>query len=227
MPKPKITNFSGVSLFYFQLKMNLHLNSDKDYEKYATEDPHFTDKYDKANITYLRPSSVYGLYEIINTLHPQKIFIKLASELQWKDFENGNIIFIGTVKNLYKIDTLLMRTNVRYHISPYTISIVDGNEKIKNTYSLSWQAGRYQNDFGLILKIQSYKNNSILILSGFSEVGIMESIRTALDKNIEQKIRKVSTVTNVDSLKHFEMVLKVEGVELTAFRTSIIYFNKL
>lgn len=206
---------------------NPKINNENDFNNFIKQNPEFTSKYEILKFTYLRPSSIYGLYEILRTFRNsfQNITIKLASEVQWKDFEKNNIIYIGTFKTLYKLDTLISKTNIRYGVEPSFLKIIGNKDKPSKSYEISWLAGNYQKDYSVIIKIQGYKNNKILFLIGFSEIGVMESVRNALDQKFVSNVEKFLNQKISRFPPYFEIIYLTEGVELTSFKSTIQYFN--
>ena len=208
---------------------NTKINSDKDFQYYLKEHPDFYKKYEALKFTYLRPSSSFGLIDVLDVLGPssKKTSIKLASQLKWEDFDQHNIIFLGTFKTLYKLDTLIAQTNLHYSVEPSSLKIIgNSNDSIK-TFNVSWIASNYQSDYSVLLKIPGSKDNTIVFCLGFSEIGVMEAVKSAVDPNFNNRIKKDINKNIPQSSLYFEMVSQVEGIELTSFKSQIKYFSFL
>ena len=206
---------------------NTKINSDKDFQAYSRENPKFYNNLEPLNFTYLRPSSSFGLIDILNVIgtSKQNTSIKLASELKWEDFEKHNIIFIGTFKTLYKLDTLIAQTNLRYSVEPSSLEIIGDQDDSTKTFKVSWIASNYQSDYSVLLKIPGSKDNTIIFCLGFSEMGVMDAVRSAVDPNFNSRIKKEMNKYIPPSSLYFEMVSQVEGIELTSFKSQIKYFS--
>ncbi len=206
---------------------NTKINSDKDFQVYSREYPKFYNNLEPLNFTYLRPSSSFGLIDILNVIgtSKQNTSIKLASELKWEDFEKHNIIFIGTFKTLYKLDTLIAQTNLRYSVEPSSLEIIGDQDDSTKTFKVSWIASNYQSDYSVLLKIPGSKDNTIIFCLGFSEMGVMDAVRSAVDPNFNSRIKKEMNKYIPRSSLYFEMVSQVEGIELTSFKSQIKYFS--
>ncbi len=87
----------------------------------------------------------------------QNTSIKLASQLKWEDFEKHNIIFIGTFKTLYKLDTLIAQTDLSYSVEPSSLEIIGDQKDSTKTFKVSWIASNYQSDYSVLLKIPGIK----------------------------------------------------------------------
>jgi hypothetical protein len=208
---------------------NTRINSEEDFRKISQANPQLMSQYEILNFTYMRSSAPFGLFDILRTLGSSLNYasIKLASQLKWEDFDSNNVIYIGSLKTLNKLDTLLCKTNIRHKFDPNTIKLVNEKRDTLRSFNVDWRGGNYQQDYSVVLKVQGSKDNVILFLTGFSEVGIMESVKAAIDPNF---ISKISTFTKKDvneSPLFFEMISAAEGVEHTVFRSEIKYFNVL
>jgi hypothetical protein len=186
-------------------------------------------KYQISDVTYLGTSTGLGLSEVMKVLKTstKPITVKLSSQLKWDDFENNNIIYVGTLKTLAKLDTLFSRTNLRYHLFPNTLSITGPHNDSVRTLNLNWHGGNYQKDYSVVLKYQSSKNNSIIFLTGFSELGVMESIKASTDSNLISRINAFTHSEIKQRPLFFELISETEGVGYTIFRSDIRYFLPL
>jgi hypothetical protein len=206
---------------------NTKINSDKDFQAYLKEYPHSYNQYEPLKFTYLRPSSSFGLIDILNVIgtSKQNTSIKLASQLKWEDFEKHNIIFIGTFKTLYKLDTLIAQTDLRYSVEPSSLEIIGDQKDSTKTFKVSWIASNYQSDYSVLLKISGSKDNTIIFCLGFSEMGVMDAVRSAVDPNFNIRIKNDINKNIPQSSLYFEMISQVEGIELTSFKSQIKYFS--
>ena len=208
---------------------NTKINSEKDFLDFKKKDPEDYAAFEMLKFTYLRPSAPYGLMQILNIWGPSfnKLSVKLASELKWEDFEEHNVVFIGTFKTLYKLDTLLAKTNLKYSVEPSTLTIMNNLKDTLQTFDVDWLASNYQKDYSVLVKIPGTKNNSILLCLGFSEIGVLEAVKMASDPNIVPRFEKYLHKNITAEPLFFEMVTELEGIELTAFNSEIKYFNIL
>jgi len=205
------------------------INNEKDFRAYDKKYPGKLDGLEILKFTYLRTSSPFGLHELLRVLgySSPNVSIKLASEVKWEDFDKHNIIYLGTFKTLYKLDTLIAKTNLNYSVEPSSLNVIGEQKDTINSFKLSWLAGNYQNDYSTILKIHGSKSSTILFLMGFSEIGVMESVKSVVDPNFITRVQKFLNKNIPRESIFFEMISAAEGVELTSFRSTIKYFNLL
>jgi len=202
------------------------VNSDKDFNDSLEANPGKFSKLEISDVTFIGAGPALGVVQLMQMLSGtgRKVSATLSHNLKWDDLDNHNIIYIGTFKSLYKLDTLFSRTNIRFH-SPYSLRVIGQEKEILHSFDLTWLGGggNYQKDYSVILKAFSQKNNSIIFLTGFSEVGVMDAINSSIDPKLISRIEEFSggSVTNLSS--NFELISEVEGLRYTVFRSHIKY----
>lgn len=206
---------------------NIKINNKKEYEDSSKKDPELKAKYEPLEFTFLRPSAAAVMPELMKILgtSPDKVSIKLASQLKWEDFSSHNIIYIGTFKTLYILDTLLAKTNIRYRANPSVLTVLNNQGIPDKNFPLQWRNGTYQYDYSLVLKLYGSKDNVILFLAGFSEIGIMHAIKASVDANLIPNIEKFTKGKTDKQFRFFEMISLNEGVDQTVFHSELKYFS--
>ena len=205
-----------------------NINSERDLNEWLKAHPEYAGKYRALNYTYLRPSSCLSILSLVSRFNnaSENFEIKMASALKWQDFEKTNVVFIGSLKTLYILDTLLLKTNFRYDASTKDIHIIDKSGADTKFFHVNpVRSGRFMEDFGIVLKIPSSNNNKILILTGFSSVGIMAAVKLAIEDNFCDNFKKAFSVELPDAQQHFIVISKTNGVEETVFEYKMQYYN--
>jgi hypothetical protein len=205
------------------------INSEKELRDLTFKNKDNYAKYQIADVSYIGIAPALGLSDITKIIKnsTKQFSVKLSSQLKWDDFDNNNIVYLGTLKTLAKLDTLFSRTNLKYSLSPNSLTIRDTKNDSSRTLKLNWHGGNYQKDYSIILKLLGSKNNSIVFLTGFSEVGVMESIKAATDTNLVSRIKAFSDAVVPNDQFLFEMISETEGLGHTVFRSEIKYFSPL
>jgi hypothetical protein len=205
------------------------INSEKELRDLTFKNKDNYAKYQIADVSYIGIAPALGLSDITKIIKnsTKQFSVKLSSQLKWDDFDNNNIVYLGTLKTLAKLDTLFSRTNLKYSLSPNSLTIRDTQNDSSRTLKLNWHGGNYQKDYSIILKLLGSKNNSIVFLTGFSEVGVMESIKAATDTNLVSRIKAFSDAVVPNDQFLFEMISETEGLGHTVFRSEIKYFSPL
>jgi hypothetical protein len=206
------------------------INSEEDFRVLLKQNPNLINQFVISNFTYLRPSATWGLSEILPLLwnSPNKIFLKLASQFKWEDFQTHNVIFIGSFKTLYVLKKLLPTFNLRYNVNPPSMSAINNEGDTIQTFNpRDLIGGNYQKDYGVILKLVGPNNNIIMFLIGFDEVGVIEAAKASADLGLYNTISKKYNLEKVTSPFLFELVLEAEGIEQTGFKSEVKFFSKI
>jgi hypothetical protein len=205
------------------------INSESELRDQAKLQPNLYGNYVISDVTYIGAGASMGIWDIMKAIGgaPKQMSIKLSSQLKWDDFDNNNIVYVGTFKTLDKLDTLFSRTNVQYCLNPNGLKIRNTQNDSVLAFSLNWHGGNYQKDYSIILKLKGSKNNSIVFLTGFSELGVMESVKSSVDPALISRISKFSQERISQDPFLFELVCETEGVRYTAFRSEVKYFSLL
>ena len=206
------------------------INSEEEFRALLRQNPNVINQFVISNFTYLRPSVTWGLSEVLPLLwnSPNKIFLKLASQFKWEDFQTHNVIFIGSFKTLYVLKKLIPTFNLRYNTSPPSIlAITNKGDTIQTFTPRDLIGGNYQKDYGIILKQIGPNNNIIMFLIGFDEVGVIEAAKASADLSLYNTISKKYNLEKVTFPFLFELVLEAEGIEQTGFKSEVKFFSKI
>jgi hypothetical protein len=183
-----------------------------------------------ADFTYLRPSTVWNIAEIFPILlsSPNKIFLKLASNLKWEDLNRHNVIFIGSFKSLYILKELFSNFNVKYQLTPPKVMLQDLKSDTAKTFESVWlQQGTYRKDYAVSIKCKGPNNNVIMINAGFDEIGIIEATKMIVNPSLISEIKSKFPNESFKMPLFYELLIEVEGVSRTLFKSDIKYFQNI
>lgn len=185
--------------------------------------------YEIAEVTFVGAGAVMGLPQILNVFNTanKNVLVKLSNELTWADFQKNNIVYLGTLKSLYKLDTLFSRSNIRYCLEPNTLKLVDSKNKSQKQFTLNWHGGNYEKNYSVVLKLMISNKNSVLFLTGFSEVSVMDAVKSTTEQNFLSRIDSFSKSVITESPLSFEMISETEGVRYTVFKSNIKHFSPI
>lgn len=203
------------------------INSLRDLQDSIKMYPNKFGKLEISEVSHVGAGAALGLSHILQFLNSNNIksSVKLSKEITWDDIEKNNIIFIGTLKTLYKLDTLLARTNISYELNPNSLSVFDKKLNQQKQFKLNWLGGNYENNYSLVLKQKLAKANNIVLLTGFSEVGVMGAVTSSLDNGFISKVEEFVNEKLNESLPQFELIVESEGLRYNVFKSQIKYFN--
>jgi len=206
------------------------INSVRDYENFIRKYPFLAGKYRKGDLTYFRPSAVWNMAELLPILisSPNKIYLKLASELVWDDLKRHNVIFVGSYKALYIFNEFLKRLDFKYQVAPMNLYLTDDKNDTLKTYStFGTPQGTYRKDFAISAKFHGPGNNIILLNAGFDDAAIIEIIKTISNPSFVHRLEEQFPDEKFNNPFFYELLIEVQGVNQTSFGSEIKFFKAL
>ena len=219
-----LRELNPVSSYY----RTITINNPEDLQDRLAKDPAFAKRYKQNEFTFLRPSSTWGLTQVIPILQksPRGYSLKLASEVTPADFKSNNILFIGTLKTLYSFSKFLHIFGMQRTATP-TESIALRSEKGDSvqTFGVGVQrSGDYVKDYSIIAKGAGPEGSTILMLLGFTENGAIAAPRAASESSLLKAIaQKFPNQVFADPF-YFTLVIATEGISDAVFKSEILYF---
>lgn len=152
------------------------INSLEDFNAYTMRGLSDIEDLKPLRHTYLRPSAVWGFMELLPLLkyNNSSFIVKQASETDWEDISSHNVIFIGTFKQLFLLKKLLKNMYVEFSLYPNYLHLNNENgEEVQKFSSTLNDETRQYDDVSLIAKINGPNNNTIMLVTGFQEGGVI------------------------------------------------------
>ncbi len=205
------------------------INSLEDFKEYNKQGPNGIENLKPLRHTYLRPSAVWGFMELQPILKSSKssFLVKQASEIDWEDISSHNVIFIGTFKQMYLMKTLLKNINVEFSIYPNLLHINNEHgEEVQRFSSTLNDETRQYDDVSLIAKINGPNNNTIMLVTGFQEGGVIYGSKAICNPNFPEELLK-NYNNELQSPFNFRAILRVQGFQRSDLSTKIEYFEIL
>ncbi len=179
--------------------------------------------------TYLPPSAAFSAIDLTSVLNirSENTQVKLASELEWDDFNQANIIYTGQYKSLFLFNKLLPQFHFQFQIdSTYLLHRTDNAGKVVESYEISRvHMGAFITDYSFLSKIKGPGNNTVLLIASGDEVGLSQSIDLLLSPDFQDDLETQFGEISNKSPFYFEMILKTEGFSHTGFNSEIVYFK--
>ncbi len=200
-----------------------------------------------SKVTLLGDREVKWAWNILPSLLPlipHKLSIKAASEVTWDDIRENNIIFLGSLKTLYKLETFLEPLDIQYSFYPHILAITDvvgdtiqsftayynpdnsfGDKVLAEKDDLLPDRKNYNKDYALVALTPGPNENAVLIFTGFYTIAIDVATKyfvSPYSSNIENTV----DITQAGH-QNFEMIFEVGGFRDIAIETKIIHYNSL
>lgn len=204
-----------------------HVNSYEDLEQYRIEHPGI--KLEVASEPYFPYHAIWGLPDVLELFYSvhKKPILRKASDVSPQILDEYNIIFIGSIKTLYKLKHTFLRSHFDFNIAPHRIIYTPPESDEKQIFETTLHSPGVNEDLVLALKLPGPDNNAILIIASFHSLGAPEIVnfmtdpaqKTQLDAAFHENLNKIP--------KYFEILFRVTGIDKTAYDTEILILNEI
>jgi hypothetical protein len=184
---------------------------------------------DPSSEPYFPYHSIWSLPPILSILFSvnETPILRKSSDVSPQMLDEYNIVFLGSIKTLYKLKHTLLKSHFRYEISPHKVIYTPPDTGSVRIFNTSLHSPGPNEDLILALKLPGPVGNSIFIIASFHSLGVPEiaycltspSRRMKLDQLFERKYGKIP--------QYFEVLFRVTGIDKTAYSTEILVCNQI
>ncbi len=178
---------------------------------------------------YFPYHSIWSLCPIFSMLFSvnKTPILRKSSDISPQILDEYNIIFLGSIKTLYKLKHTLLKSHFRYHISPHRIIYTPPDSGEVQIFKTNLHSPGPNEDLVIAVKLPGPAKNSIFIIASYHSLGAPEitnylispTKRIKLEQMFEEKYGKIP--------QYFEILFRVTGIDKTAYSTNILVCNKL
>jgi hypothetical protein len=224
-----------------------HINSFAEFQQLVAANPELLKNANISETTMLGDREIQWMWNLLPnlcSLLPEKLKFKSSSELTWEDIKQNNIIFLGCLKTLYKMDSFMEKLHFRYSFYPHTIYRVDAFDDTTESLSAYYNPynsfgdsilnpdlkpdptkKNYNRDYAITALIPGPNNSHIFIFAGFYAIGVDAATRYFGDFSLDTLDEKVKA--DITSTGYFEMLFEVGGFRDTIIEEQRIVSNPI
>jgi len=178
---------------------------------------------------YFPYHSIWSLPPILSILYSvhETPILRKSSDISPQMLDEYNIIFLGSIKTLYKMKHTLLKSHFDFEVSPHRIFYTPSDTSKTQMFETSLHSSGPNEDLILVLKLPGPDNNSIFIIASYHSLGapeianylILPATRDELEKKFKAKFNKMP--------QYFEILFRVTGIDKTAYNTEILIYNEI
>jgi hypothetical protein len=207
---------------------NPQINSIVDFNHFLELNPQRKNRYAYTSHTFLGKFTVWCFNNIIRVFRNTNtnIELQLASNLQWHDFQENNIIFIGSFKTLRIMKNYMANVHFDYQVYPNTLFYYD--EEKDSTYSYhapKIKETGFIKDYVLVTLLPGPNRNTIITFSSTHDIGHISVVESFTNPDFLRQFNE--TYLSGRKSKFFEAVFEVQGFERTGFHPRLFHYNEL
>ncbi len=203
------------------------INSIKDLQEYLIEQDKTELEYEILKFPYITQNAVWPMPYILSVLQAKSknVRIKTTNQIVPQDIKQYNIIYLGSLKSLGKLEHFLEGTSFRVDFHPNRF--IQKSEDEERIFRPDGSFSQYHVDYSLVLKCPGPTNNVIMMFIDFHSTGNTGTAKFFSDREKLKLVEKKFKSAFGHMPSYFEMLLKVEGLERINLSTEISYMNKL
>ncbi|MBN1780571.1 hypothetical protein JW948_05545 [bacterium] len=178
---------------------------------------------------YFPYHSIWSIPPILRILYSanKAPILRKSSDVGPQILDEYNIIFLGSIKTLYKLKHTLLKSHFQYEVAPHRVFYTKDDTSETRVFETSLHSSGPNEDLVLALKLPGPDNNSIFIIASYHSLGAPEIAQylatTAKRRELEQKfLEKFNHIP-----PYFEVLFRVTGIDKTAYNTEILIYNEI
>jgi hypothetical protein len=203
------------------------INSIEDMQTYQALNPDM--KLEVTNEPYFPFHSIWSLPPILNLLYSvhKTPILRKSSDISPQILDEYNIIYLGSIKTLYRLKYTLLKSHFDFEISPHRVIYTPPNSEHPEIYETTLHSQGPNEDLVLALKLPGPDHNSIFIVASYHSLGAPEianyltnlTLRAPLDEMFIEQFGEIPS--------YFEILFRVTGIDKTAYDTQILVLDKI
>ena len=205
---------------------DVEINSDTDLKNFVSNNPKLKDDIKIIYHTYLDEHIPLCISSILPSFISSEINyeFRLASEVQLNDFNNYNIVYIGSYKSLNLLSNIVGKLNFKYQVYQPASSLIFKDILTNESFSYKWVTNvdtKARNDFAMVIKVKGPNNNTFMFFLSEHDFGNLST-----SKYFTNRI-KIQEFENKLKSEYFEALFEVKGIERTDLSMDLLHINQL
>lgn len=224
---------------YYLVKDNSHqnrvryirdsrINTDPDFTTFMNEFPQYQNLFYKSKHTVLgkfAPFCISELSELLS-LNGKSFDLILASDFQWHNIQNYNIIYVGSFKSLGLMKELLKNSNFEFKVVPNELKyhqIVP--DSLYYYYSFDSDVDNaYESDYSIVTRVPGTDGTNILFFLSTRDIGLIATVKYFTDPLTLNEFEHNYFSSSKNS-PYFESCFKILGLQRNTRSIDLLHVN--
>ncbi|MBN1894111.1 hypothetical protein JW906_06435 [bacterium] len=178
---------------------------------------------------YFPYHSIWSLPPILSILYAshKPFILRKSSDISPQILDEYNIIFLGSIKTLYKLKHTLLKSHFQYEIMPHRVLYKPDGSDSTEVFITKLHSPGPNEDLVLALKLPGPNRNSIFIIASYHSLGAptianymtSPDLRAGLEQKFMEKLGRTP--------RYFEILFRVTGIDKTPYSTEILVFDEI
>ena len=205
------------------------INSEAEFNSFLNQYPQNKDVYYKTGHTFTGKFAPVCINEMNKLLigFNKRVEVILASDFQWHDLQNYNVIYIGSFKSLGLMKNLLKNSNFEYIVYPNELKYhqLEPDSLFHYNSVDSDKDNALESDFAILTKVPATNKTNMVFFLSTRDIGLIAM--TKYFTSPEQIIQFENSYLKSDSsTPYFETCFKILGLQRTTRSVELLHVNK-
>jgi len=203
------------------------INSDADFAEFRDAFPTENVNSVKINHSLFGKFAPYCINDLSNFFasNNKKVEIIMASDFQWHDINDKNIIYVGSFKSLGVLNNLLNNSNFRFNVFPNELEFRSvKTDSVFHYHSFDSNANNaLESDYAVVTKFPLTNETNILFFISTRDIGLTSMVNYFTN---EESLGRFEN-EYLKSFKNpfFESCFKIMGLQRTAKSIELLHVN--
>ena len=170
-------------------------------------------------------NSIWGLQHItpVLSLNPHTFNFSASSELTPDDLKRTNILYLGSLVELYELRPFLEKAGVLFHDQPNELLIREVKSDSLISLEYYWTEDGFHNDYAIVAKLPGPNGKSIAVFAALNYMGNVATTRYFSEPS--NLISLEENFLNSDGVipKYFVVVFEATGLKRVEFELHMRY----
>lgn len=212
--------YKSINYLYGDISRIPTINSDKDLQDFLTSHPDAGKYMTTEDNSYFGQDVAFGLLHVIRQLGAVQsgIKIRLSSKVSYSDFRENNIIYLGSLKSLGIVSSLMAGMQIRYALNPSRAIVTEQGGDTTRIFQVqgSYPDNHQWTDYAISAKLPGSHNNTILIISTFNSWDSGTAADNIADIRKITRLKENFLGTESNFPQYFEILFEVNGYRRTS-----------
>jgi hypothetical protein len=209
---------------------DVRINSESDFDNFLLENPEYQQTLSRTKHTFMgkyAPICIDELGRLMN-LAGMNFKVILASEFQWQNLKNYNVIYIGSFKSLGMLGQLTKNSNFSFNVYPNELLFHElKSDSIFNYHSLGSDIDdAYETDYCVVTKLPVSSQQEVLMFLSVRDIGLIAAMDYFTNAETLKSFEKILGDDDPEG-DYFEACFKIQGLDRNSMNIDLLHMNRL
>lgn len=209
---------------------DIRINSETDFDKFLIDYPEYNETLFRTKHTFMGKYAVVCINELGKIMNSAGINFQiiLASEFQWQDLKNNNIIYIGSFKSFGMLGQLTKNSNFKFILYPNYLQFHElETDSVYQYHSYGSDIDdAYETDYCVVTKLPGSNQQDVFIFLSVRDIGLIATMDYFTNAETLKSFENLLHAGNHET-KYFEACFKIQGLNRHSMSIDLLHINRL